>query len=248
MSMRDLWLTVAFFTGSMAVEVGIAIGQPWLVHHAWIVWPLWIGFVLFLGLALREAQWFRRLFWKVMTFLVALPRESSPALEPLPNGVGRGVQTRADILGKANAQAPHLTIRITQGVFYDQSNAPNTLVLLLNVRVDGPPAAVHDWRLELRHGEKHWKTAWVQKVKGGVTDYSVPPVDLEVVDVQIIPPEVPSAGWLLFIIPSIGPEGFHHIFGATFVLTAVEDDSTESSMLKPPGEWLHRASRINYPQ
>jgi len=82
MSRISIWLTVAFFVAGCAVNVGAAIGQSWLTHHTWIMWLLWVLAALFLVFALREADWFRRYFWRVIPNLVPplRPKEDSASL------------------------------------------------------------------------------------------------------------------------------------------------------------------------
>lgn len=55
------------------MNVGVALGQSWLVHYAWIAWLLWAAFAIFLFMALREIQWIRRYFWRVTSYMIPPP-------------------------------------------------------------------------------------------------------------------------------------------------------------------------------
>lgn len=139
-----------------------------------------------------------------------------------------------------------LTLRITDGLVARQSDDPSIMVILLNVRVDGEPATVRSWWLELEHAGKrkmahqqiiirnrvhYWFQGSVNEAPSGAVKEAV-----------AISRYVPESGWLLFTIVAAEQEFDDYVFGATFLLTAFEDDSTQSSLTKPPGDWLHRAN------
>lgn len=141
-----------------------------------------------------------------------------------------------------------LAIRITDGLVDRQSNDPSNVVILLNVCVDGPPAKVNGWRLDLHHGGET-KPAYQQVIRNKV-DYwcaatvnEAPPTTAN--EALPISAHDPHQGWILFTAPAASKEFSDHVSGATFVLTAVEEDFTESTLLEVPGKWLHRA-KIEY--
>lgn len=234
MSKISLWIGIALALAGCAMTVLVVVGQQWIIKHAWIIWLFFGGALLAFFMALREVQWFRRCFWKVTHHLVSEPLPS-PAL---PSG---------GIAPKEEAKQ-RLSIRITDGLVDRQSNDPWTMVILLNVRVGLPESEIKGWRLELCHGGKK-KTAYQQPMPRPLA-YSSPAVVNEqpagtITEAVPLPSHVPDKGWILFTVPNVSKEFDDYVFGATFTLTGIETDLTESTLEKPVGEWLHRG-KIHY--
>lgn len=88
------------------MSVAVVTGQLWLVRHAWLAWLLWAGFALCIFMALREVQWFRRCFWRVISGIVpALPLRAdseSPAtkIEPENRPPEQALRDRVLQLGR----------------------------------------------------------------------------------------------------------------------------------------------------
>jgi len=168
--------------------------------------------------------------------------QSKSLPEPLGESPSHAVQP-VQVVPRTPSQ--RLTLRVLDGLIGRQSNDPTTIVILLNVRVDGPPAEVTSWELELSLG-KDQKMAYPQPIPKGAPYWSAASVNEAPSAVngeaQAISSHVPARGWLLFTLSYAQKEFDDHIFGATFILTAVENESARSRLEKPPGQWLHRAS------
>jgi len=140
---------------------------------------------------------------------------------------------------------PRLSIRITDGLVDRQSNDAATMVILLNVRVDGEASEIKGWHLELCHGGKK-RITYQQPIRRPLTYHCLASVNEQrpgtITEAEPIPSHVPDKGWILFTVPGVAKEFDDYVFGATFTLTAVEENLGESTLEKPTGEWLHRAS------
>jgi energy-coupling factor transporter ATP-binding protein EcfA2 len=142
-----------------------------------------------------------------------------------------------------------LTVRITDGYFGRQPNDPTTELLFLNVRVDGPPATVKTWRLDLLREGRSWKTGYFNPIRGKIraSDVSAEtPRSADLSPVLGVDAPVPAYGWLQFRVEFPVRRFADLLFGSTFVLIAVEDTNDESTCTKVADEWLRRAEIALY--
>lgn len=65
----------------------------------------------------------------------------------------------------ASPQPQNLTIRIIEGYFGVQRNSRSTQLILLRIKVDGPPATLKDWKLILQRDNGRWGTGYVNPIK-----------------------------------------------------------------------------------
>jgi hypothetical protein len=139
-----------------------------------------------------------------------------------------------------------LTVRIIGGFVARGQNEWSTMLLLLEVKVDGPPAEVTEWRLHLKY-ETAANTAFHIPIDPTKTRLEYCPAeDRNVYRANPMPKAVPDRGWILFGISQASDELFDHVFGGTFVLNAVEHDGKTSTLKQPPDFWLHRADIIQW--
>jgi hypothetical protein len=144
---------------------------------------------------------------------------------------------------------PTTTVRLIEGYFGFRKHIPTVLVILLNVRVDGPPGVTRGWTLTLARADSHVYNASQQPMPEPVafrsladaTGGDAEPARPAFFEAVPIPTHTPDKGWLLFTI-DYPPKEFHdHIFGTTFALVATDDRSQKFSCVRQPGDWLHRA-------
>lgn len=161
------------------------------------------------------------------------------------NGQIRPVTAPSSSIAPKEESKQRLSIRITDGLVDRQSNDPATMVILLNVRVDGEVSEIKGWRLGLCHDGKK-RVAYQQPIRRPLTYHCLASVNEQrpgtITDADPMPTHVPDKGWILFTVPAVAKEFDDYIFGATFTLTAVEANLKELALEKPAGEWLHRAS------
>jgi len=139
-----------------------------------------------------------------------------------------------------------LTVRIINGFVARKQNEWSTMLLLLEVKVDGPPAEVAEWRLHLKY-ERAARAAFHVPIDPTKMRLEYCPAgDRNVYRADPIPKAVPDRGWVLFGISQASDELFDHVFGATFVLNAVEHNEKTSTLKQPPEFWLHRADIIQW--
>lgn len=159
---------------------------------------------------------------------------------------------------EAVALPQRLTVRILKGYFGVSPNSKSTQVLILEARVDGgsvPAATIKGWKLNLERGGKAWKTAYQQplspqhpirlaKGRKGLVDVEH---SLAYVFHEPFDPRVPGRGCLHFTVETADEAFSDLLFGATFILAAVEDQGFESSCkeLADPA-WLQPAIIVTY--
>jgi len=120
------------------------------------------------------------------------------------------------------------------------------MLLLLDVKVDGPPAEVTEWRLHLNY-ERAARGAFHIPIEPTKMRLEYCPTgDRNVHRADPMPKAVPDRGWILFSVQQASDELFDHVFGGTFVLNAVEHDGRTSTLKQPPEFWLHRADIIQW--
>jgi hypothetical protein len=103
---------------------------------------------------------------------------------------------------------------------------------------------VTGWALTLRFADGGARAAlWNQKP--GRLSYT-PLKKQDPIDVDAIKQVLPGSGWTLFRVPGVGADDtfLDHIFGTTFVLTAIEQNGKETTARTPPGTWLRRVDTI----
>lgn len=122
-------------------------------------------------------------------------------------------------------------------------------IILLEVKVDGPSTILQSWTLNLEREGQVWKPAYynpIQKFIGYIPGVrEIKPDELrakhftyasETLDSGVM---VPSEGWIHFRAEYSHPRFHDLIFGAIFVLTAVEKSGAKSSCRLVAGEWLN---------
>lgn len=164
------------------------------------------------------------------------------------------------------------TIRILEGYFGAWKNVTGQQLVMLHIKVDGPPAKIKEWQLTLENDEwnrRGWPVRFEPPIlfeeESPLTRIRraklieekliaiVPPSQAEQEPVPEMMPEnikratpklgelVPAQGWKLFSIPDAGERFGDMVFGARFVLTAIEDTDVKSIGKRNAGEWLRRA-------
>jgi hypothetical protein len=135
-------------------------------------------------------------------------------------------------------------VRILEGYFAESNTEPNNVVILINVKVDDIISEVSSWSLRLTREAIVWRRPSWQPL----TDVN----EINIVNLERafnvgppIPKHIPDKGWLAFQTHK-EPEILDHIFGATFVLTAHTLDGRLPEGTRTPGDWLHRATGINF--
>jgi hypothetical protein len=135
---------------------------------------------------------------------------------------------------------PKLTVRIHEGYCGERKSNPDLTLILLHVIVDGPPSTVKQWTLELTLAEASCFTTYQQMTDPVVFRPEGQDVSRDPLAAEQISDKVPHRGWLKFTC-TLGKESRErHIFGATFTLTALDADGSQSSVKVRPGPWLHR--------
>jgi len=142
-----------------------------------------------------------------------------------------------------------LTVRILDAIAGDESvfvESQGDLGIYLRVRVVNrtlPAVTVTMWKLDLFHGDEHWRIGFEQKLFGnpefrrlgtGKDDMKKESVG-QAFEKSPIDAGASPEGWLKFGVPSTL---LHHVFGATVHLRALDDGGNTSSCTLPPGEWL----------
>jgi hypothetical protein len=143
-------------------------------------------------------------------------------------------------------EQPKVQITITEGVTSLALNDHTRLWVLLNVHVNGPTIEVTHWMLQLKGGDKDrpgFNLPFPRKLRYSPYPY---PSDGELRVIEPLKEWLPGAGWLFFEVPGLTENDplIDHIFGATFVLVAVERNGQRADSTKLPGPWLHRATEI----
>jgi hypothetical protein len=149
-----------------------------------------------------------------------------------------------------SSEQPKVQITITEGVTSLAFNDHTHLWILLNVHVNGPTIKVTHWMLDLKldgKGRPGFRLPIPRKLRYSPCPY---PSDGELIAVEPLKEWLPGTGWLFFEVPGLTENDplIDQIFGATFVLTAVERDGQRTNSTKPPGTWLHRATQIFPPE
>lgn len=158
--------------------------------------------------------------------------------------------TRVGPAGSAEAEPPQkLTLRVLDAIAGDESvysGSQGDVGIYLRVRVVNrtPPAVtVNTWKLDLFHGEEHWRIAFAQnpmagpefrRLRRGTSETNKETVgrgfEKKPIDAGASP-----EGWLRFTVEGVL---LHYIFGATFLLRAIDELGNTSSCQMAPGEWL----------
>ncbi len=142
-----------------------------------------------------------------------------------------------------------LTLRILDAIAGGESvyiGNQGDVGIYLRVRVVNraePAVTVATWELDLFHGEEHWKTAFAQnlvtgpefrRLRRGTGETNNESVG-RAFEKKPIDAGASPEGWIKFDVEGVL---LHYIFGATFVLRAVDDLENTSSCKMAPGEWL----------
>jgi hypothetical protein len=139
-----------------------------------------------------------------------------------------------------------LTVRIIRGFVTRKQNEWSTMLLLLEVKVDGPPAEVTEWRLHLKYERAARGALHIPIDSTRMRLEYCPAGDRNVYTADPMPKAVPDRGWLLFSMQQASDELFDHVFGGTFILNVIEHDGKTSTLRQPPEFWLHRADIIQW--
>ncbi|MGH9433187.1 MAG: hypothetical protein ACRD3T_16780 [Terriglobia bacterium] len=142
-----------------------------------------------------------------------------------------------------------LAIRILDAIAGDESiyiGSPGDAGIYLRVRAVNrtlPAVTVGTWKLDLFRGEEHWKIAFAQtlvtgpgfrRLRLGPSETNKESVGRGFEEKPIDAGASPE-GWLRFAVEGVL---LQYIFGATFLLRAVDDLGNTSSCKMAPGEWL----------
>ena len=149
-----------------------------------------------------------------------------------------------------------LRIIIKDGYFGTPYDHGNTRALFLKVKVDGVATTLKEWTLNLERGGKPWKAAYQQPIPKEKTIEFVPGIKglanidkdpkFRLIPPAIFDPLVPSHGWLHFTVECSDARFSDLVFGATFVLVAIEEENYKSTCTQLAGEWLHPAVIVTY--
>lgn len=190
------------------------------------------------------------------------PRPGQPigTLEPPPPPAPQAVGISArEAAFRGVPSAPRLSLSVQDAIAGDGLNHQYPLsyevVVFLKVRIvnrTSPSITVKRWELKLTHKGNYWKTAYCKPIQQPIffkrlperpLGFGPPPtvecIDSPGLDVKTsksgLAVGVAEEGWLGFYVPSVR---LHHVFGATFNLTAIDDLDAESPLEQAPGEWL----------
>jgi hypothetical protein len=228
------WMGPSYFLAGVVMTTAAAVWQNWFSTHPWIIVPLVLAWLFCLLMAARESEQVRAFFWRHARQIVPLPsRIPQPGTQLLDPEVEPPNQ-------------PRIQITITEGVTALALNDHTHLWILLNVHVNGPTIEVPMWMLDLKIGGKGRAVFQIpipENLRYSPHPY---PSDGKLGKTEPLKLWLPDSGWLFFTVPGLSANDLliDLIFGATFVLTAVERNGLTTDSTKLPGPWLNRATEI----